>query len=338
MELSGFICVDKPAGISSHDVVAAARRTLHTKKIGHSGTLDPFATGLLVLGVGKATRLLQYIVDGEKVYHATIRLGSATHSDDLTGEFISQANLDELKAISEEKIRHELQKFIGTIQQKPSSVSAIKVDGKRAYALVREGVEVDLPAREVQIASIDILSISYQWGNVREKKVEHSHSESEPGSTCYLDAFEDDPAIDIDVVVRCGAGTYIRSIARDLGLALGVGGHLTSLRRTVVSPFTVDGALLVENRRLTTPESIAQGREISPEEIAITSIADGVSGIMGIRQVSYEEAVELSFGRPLSPNEEESIYCAVDSSGQALALIQNKNGHATPMIVFSVRG
>jgi tRNA pseudouridine55 synthase len=335
-EPHGFLCVDKPAGITSHDVVAAARKTLHTKKVGHAGTLDPFATGLLVLGIGKATKLLQYIVDGEKEYVATIRLGATTHSDDFTGEFLSQVDADQLRDISDEKITEALKGFVGTILQKPSSVSAIKVDGKRAYDLVREGKEVDLPARSVTIHSIEIKKITHLLGNRREKR--EGEISSNASTACYVDDFIEAPAIDIEVVVRCEAGTYIRSIARDLGERLGVGGYLTTLRRTLVSPFTLDNAYLVNDRRIATLESIKNESPLEASDIQLIPISKGLNGCMPLRTLTFDEIHEISFGRFISSNEGDGVVCAVDASGEALALLKNKDGHAAPINVFSVRG
>lgn len=197
--------------MTSHDVVAIARRALGTRKVGHAGTLDPMATGILVLGFNNGTRLLQYITDGDKTYEATVVLGAATVTDDVEGEVISRADVS---AITDEQIENELSKMRGTIMQRPSSVSAVKVDGARAYDRVRAGEKVELAAREVTISALDIKSIRRL-----------------------------DNAIEIDIEVTCSAGTYIRAIARDCGDALKVGGHLNSLRRTRVAGFGLDKAI-----------------------------------------------------------------------------------------------
>ena len=199
-EIHGFVIVDKPAGMTSHDVVHQIRKLANTKKVGHAGTLDPDATGVLVVGLGKATRLLTFIVADNKTYQATIRLGQSRTTDDAQGEIIETITCEK---ITEEAIKKELDKFVGDIQQIPSSVSAIKVDGKRAYDLVRQGEKVELAPRSVHISAIDVHEI---------KKI--------------------DEFLDVVVTVHCSSGTYIRAIARDLGNSLQVGGHLTNLRRT----------------------------------------------------------------------------------------------------------
>jgi tRNA pseudouridine55 synthase len=206
----GFLVVDKEPGMTSHDVVAIARRALGTRKVGHAGTLDPMATGVLVLGFNNGTRLLQYITDGDKSYQATVVLGASTITDDFEGEVIATVDAS---AITDEQINAELGTMRGTFMQRPSSVSAVKVDGERAYDRVRSGETVVLASREVTISGLDILQIRRS-----EKRVE------------------------IDIEVTCSAGTYIRAIARDCGDGLKVGGHLSALRRTRVAGFTTTGA------------------------------------------------------------------------------------------------
>jgi tRNA pseudouridine55 synthase len=209
-EIHGFVIVDKPAGMTSHDVVHQIRKLANTKKVGHAGTLDPDATGVLVVGLGKATRLLTFIVADNKTYQATIRLGQSRTTDDAQGEIIETKKCEK---ITEEAIKKELDKFVGDIQQIPSSVSAIKVDGKRAYDLVRQGEKVELAPRSVHISAIDVHEI---------KKI--------------------DEFIDVAVTVHCSSGTYIRAIARDLGNSLQVGGHLTNLRRTQSGQWSITNA------------------------------------------------------------------------------------------------
>lgn len=206
----GFLVVDKEPGMTSHDVVAIARRALGTRKVGHAGTLDPMATGVLVLGFNNGTRLLQYITDGDKSYQATVVLGVSTITDDFEGEVIATVDAS---AITDEQINAELGTMRGTFMQRPSSVSAVKVDGERAYDRVRSGETVVLASREVTISRLDILQIR------RSKK-----------------------RVEIDIEVTCSAGTYIRAIARDCGDGLKVGGHLSALRRTRVAGFTTTGA------------------------------------------------------------------------------------------------
>jgi tRNA pseudouridine55 synthase len=207
----GFLVVDKAPGMTSHDVVAIGRRALSTRKVGHAGTLDPMATGVLVLGFNNGTRLLQYITDGDKSYTATIVLGASTTTDDHEGEIISAADATGVK---DEDIKRILGAMVGEIMQRPTNVSAIKVDGKRAYDRARSGEEFELPARKVTISQLGILDI-------RRK----------------------DATTLVDIAVTCSAGTYIRAIARDLGAELKVGGHLNVLRRTRVAGFTLDQAI-----------------------------------------------------------------------------------------------
>ena len=211
MHEHGFLVVDKEPGMTSHDVVAIARKALGTRKVGHAGTLDPMATGILVLGFNNGTRLLQYITDGDKSYQATVVLGAATVTDDVEGEVVSTADTS---AITDAQIHEELSKMRGTIMQRPSSVSAVKIDGERAYDRVRSGEEVVLPSREVTISQLDVLAIRRL-----------------------------DKGIEIDIEVTCSSGTFIRAIARDSGDVLGVGGHLNSLRRSRVAGFGLDRAV-----------------------------------------------------------------------------------------------
>jgi tRNA pseudouridine55 synthase len=284
--MHGFALIDKAAGMTSHDVVAKARKVFGTKRVGHAGTLDPMATGVLVLGVGNATRLLQYVTDGTKRYEATIRLGQATHTDDREGEVILTTDAS---GISEVQIREGIKKFIGNIAQKPSSVSAIKIDGKRAHERVRDGEVVDIPAREVHISEIDVLSIT------------------------AVGEF-----IDVQVVVTCSAGTYIRAIARDLGDLLKVGGHLTSLRRTLVSPFDITECSELDGNNL-------------------ISVASGISRILPIRTIDFAEANEISFGRVIPASNKNGAVAALDQSGEFVALLLDKeiDGKfvATPTLV-----
>ena len=259
--------------MTSHDVVAKLRKRFSTKKIGHAGTLDPMATGVLVIGIGSATRLLQYVTDGLKEYEATIRLGSGTHTDDREGDVISTVDPSH---ITDEEIKSGLALQAGKIQQRPSSVSAIKIDGKRAHERVRDGEVVDIPAREVEVFEIEIKSIT-----------------------------RGDGAIDIDVRVKCSAGTYIRAIARDLGEHLLVGGHLTALRRTLVSPFPISDC----------------GDWESAEPIGV---AAGILQILPTRTLDFEEMTEISFGRYLAPNAELGAVAALSPAGEFAALLENK--------------
>ena len=287
--MNGFLLVDKAGGMTSHDVVAKVRRRFATKKVGHAGTLDPMATGVLVIGIGNATRLLQYVVEGKKAYDATILLGKATVTDDAEGEIIFTAEESKIAAVTDETIRFELSKMVGNISQRPSSVSAIKIDGKTAHQRMRAGEKVELPSREVTIESIDIHAIAR-------------------GAS----------SIEITVSVSCSAGTYIRAIARELGDALEVGGHLTHLRRTRVAPFDIGECQSWE----------------SAEPIATST---GISRILPIRRLDPQELNEISFGRVISASPESGITAALTSAGDFAALLENKElsgvTMATPTLV-----
>lgn len=212
--VNGLVVVDKPGGITSHDVVARVRRLAGTRKVGHAGTLDPMATGVLVLGLNRATRLLGHLLLTDKGYDATVRLGSSTSTDDAEGEVLAASPAGD---VGEDAVRAGLAAMVGEIQQRPSSVSAIKVDGKRAYERVRAGETIELPARTVRVDAIEVTGLR-----------------------------RDGDATEVDISVRCSSGTYIRAIARDLGETLGVGGHLTALRRTAVGLFGLDVARTLE--------------------------------------------------------------------------------------------
>ena len=284
--MHGFALINKAPGLTSHDVVAQARKQFGTKKVGHAGTLDPMATGVLVLGIGSATRLLQYVTDGTKKYEATIRLGQSTHTDDREGEVLATMDASNL---SDTEIQSALKNFIGKIKQKPSSVSAIKIDGKRAHQRVRDGEVVDIPARDVEVMEIEVRSIN---------KVE---------------AF-----MDVEVTVTCSAGTYIRAIARDLGDVLKVGGHLTTLNRTLVSPFDIS-----ECSDLTS--------------VKLISVASGISRILPVRTIDLSEANEISFGRAIDASNKAGAVAALDQGGEFIALLLDKEQSgkivATPTLV-----
>jgi tRNA pseudouridine55 synthase len=255
---AGVLLVDKPGGMTSHDVVARARRALGTRKIGHAGTLDPMATGLLILGVDGATRLLTYIVGLDKTYEATIRLGAVTDTDDADGTVQTVADAG---GITPHEVAAQLPALTGRISQVPSRVSAIKVDGRRAYDLAREGVEVELAAREVTVSRFDVVA--------------QRRTQSGDAGGSFLD---------LDVVVDCSSGTYIRALARDLGVALGVGGHLTALRRTRIGPFAVVGASSLDD--------LGAHPLLSPGEVA--------AGVLGAVAVSPGEARDLRHGKRLA--------------------------------------
>lgn len=284
--MHGFALINKASGVTSHDVVAQARRHYGTKKVGHAGTLDPMATGVLVLGIGSATRLLQYVTDGTKKYEAIIRLGQSTHTDDREGEITSTTNAS---GISADAITSAIKTFVGKIKQKPSSVSAIKIDGKRAHQRVRDGEVVDIPARDVEVMNIEITDISVTG-----------------------------EFVDVKVTVTCSAGTYIRAIARDLGNLLNVGGHLTSLNRTLVSPF-----------------SISECSDLTDSKLIST--ASGIARILPVRTIDLTEVSEISFGRAIAASNKEGAVAALDQSGEFVALLLDKElagkNIATPTLV-----
>lgn len=277
---AGVLLVDKPGGMTSHDVVSRARRALGTRKIGHAGTLDPMATGLLVLGVEGATRLLTYLVGLDKTYLATIRLGAATTTDDAEGEIASVAEPAALEAATDERIANGIASLTGEISQVPSSVSAIKVNGRRAYDLARAGEQVELKARTVTVSRFEVL-------------------ETRRGAD----------GIDLDVVVDCSSGTYIRALARDLGAALGVGGHLTALRRTRIGRFDVAEAVAVD--------AIAGDALIGPAAAAERAV--------GRVEVSAAEARDLRHGKRLEGAAARlpgAVAAAVDPDGRLVGIVE----------------
>ncbi|MHB1235200.1 MAG: tRNA pseudouridine(55) synthase TruB [Microbacteriaceae bacterium] len=220
-ERSGIVLVDKPGGMTSHDVVSRMRRLTGTRKIGHAGTLDPMATGLLVLGINSSTRLLTFFVGLDKEYLATIRLGASTTTDDAEGQILETARPESVDAVGPADLEREIGRLTGQIRQVPSSFSAIKVDGKRAYAVARSGESVELAARTVTVSAFEVLT----------------------SRAITADAVEGNGSfLELTVRIECSSGTYIRALARDLGAALGIGGHLTSLRRTRVGPFALEDA------------------------------------------------------------------------------------------------
>jgi tRNA pseudouridine55 synthase len=274
--MDGFLLIDKAGGMTSHDVVAMARKKLDTKKVGHAGTLDPMATGVLVLGVGIATRLLTYITDGKKTYEATISLGKSTHTDDKEGDLTFAADQDAVLKISDDQIKAELAKFIGTIKQRPSSVSAIKIDGKSAHARVRAGESVEIAERDVTIYELVT------------KEIRHISN-----------------AIEVDISVTCSAGTYIRAIARDLGNDLKVGGHLIALRRSLVSPF-----------------SIEQCKQVKDADLI--PVGEVIDKLFPIRNLDLSQSSEIKFGRVIEQNSKEGVFAALDHQGNFVALLENK--------------
>ncbi|MFV0425631.1 MAG: tRNA pseudouridine(55) synthase TruB [Beutenbergiaceae bacterium] len=287
----GLLLVDKPGGITSHTVVSRARRATGTKKIGHAGTLDPMATGLLVLGVNRATRLLTYLVGADKVYQATIRLGQATVTDDAQGELTSVPGAT---GIDEQQVRAAVAQFTGRIEQVPSAVSAIKVDGKRAYARVRAGEDVQLKARPVTIYRCDVLA-------------------AQAGS-----AADGTAVLDVDVEVACSSGTYIRALARDLGSALQSAGHLRALRRSRVGDFDVSEASPVDGL----------------EQVKLLDVSAVARRVFTGRELSTAEATELRYGRRIAASGTEGVVATFDPAGQVVALVSDQGGHARPVLVL----
>lgn len=280
----GLVVVDKAPGMTSHDVVARVRRLAGTRKVGHAGTLDPMATGVLVLGVDRATRLLGHLMLTEKAYDATIRLGVTTTTDDAEGEVVATSPLG---ALTEDDVRRGLARFVGDIEQVPTAVSAIKVDGRRAYARVRAGEQVELKARPVTIHELVVHEV--QLPEVR-------------------------------ISVRCSSGTYIRAIARDLGTELGVGGHLTALRRTAVGSFDL---------------SLARTLEALSEDFEVLPIADAARASFASMDLDDAQAVDVRFGRALDlvlPGGGPHALFAPD--GAFLALYEQRGEQARAVAVF----
>ena len=281
--VSGIALIDKQQGFTSHDVVAKLRKLLGTKKIGHAGTLDPMATGLLLLGIGSGTKLMQFLSGLDKTYEATIRLGASTSTDDAEGE-LGQAQ--DASKVSKDELAREIFKLTGNIEQVPSSVSAIKVDGKRAYDLVRAGEEVVLKSRSVTVSRFEVIGEPSVVGQ-------------------YLD---------INVEVDCSSGTYIRALARDLGEALGVGGHLTALRRTRIGAFEVSNA-----------------SGISEEPTLVTNV-EVLKMLMPEVAISPQQEIDLRHGKRLAL-EIAGMSCAT-ANGRLVAVIEPVGSEAKSSVVF----
>ncbi|TDE55849.1 tRNA pseudouridine(55) synthase TruB [Nonomuraea mesophila] len=289
MAQSGLIIVDKPAGWTSHDVVAKMRRLAGTRRVGHAGTLDPMATGVLVVGVEKATRLLGHLALTEKVYEATIRLGVSTNTDDAEGEVTATAPAS---GVAEGEIHKGAAALTGAIMQIPPQVSAIKINGERAYKKARAGESVELQARPVTVSEFAVLDIR-----------------------------AGDDVVDVDAVVTCSSGTYIRALARDLGAELGVGGHLTRLRRTQVGPYDV---------------SLARTVEQLAEECEILPIGAAVAAVFPRRDVNAEEARVIGHGGRLpAAGLGQGPIGVFGPDGELLALVEEKGALARPLAVFA---
>ena len=291
---SGILLVDKPQGWTSHDIVARTRRLAGTRKVGHAGTLDPMATGLLIVGLNSSTRLLTYIVGTDKEYLATIRLGQSTTTDDAEGDIVDEAPQDAVSAVTDDAIRSGIADLTGEIEQVPSSVSAIKVDGKRAYARVRAGEEVVLQARPVTVSEFELLA------------------------TRRLPA-----AVDLDVRVVCSSGTYIRSLARDLGAALGVGGHLTALRRTRVGSFSVEDAHPIEALDVAS---------------ALVPAAEAATTLFERFDLTEQQAIDLTHGKRIHVADRENgggePLAAIAPTGHLVGLIEFRGKEARTLVNF----
>ena len=298
----GLLVVDKPAGWTSHDVVGRARRLCGTRKVGHAGTLDPMATGVLVLGIGRATKLLTFLVGCDKAYTATIRLGQSTVTDDAEGDVTATEAAD---GVTRTALDAAVAALTGDLQQVPSSVSAIKVKGERAYHRVRAGEDVELAARPVTVSRFDVLDVR-------------------PADAQGV------PVLDVDVAVTVSSGTYVRALARDLGAALGVGGHLTALRRTRVGAFDLDGAHSLE----------ALGALEGPEAVPVTPLAQAARAQFAVRELTQEQARTIGYGQRLDsaePGRTEPV-AAFAPDGTLVAVLDESGTKARSHVVFAPAG
>ncbi|WP_127571067.1 tRNA pseudouridine(55) synthase TruB [Georgenia faecalis] len=296
--VDGILVLDKPAGWTSHDVVARVRRLAGTRKVGHAGTLDPMATGVLVLGVNRATRLLTYLVGADKEYTATVRLGQAAVTDDAEGEVTAAPGAG---TTGRDAVEVAVAALRGPIEQVPSAVSAIKVDGKRSYARVRGGEEVDLPARPVTISRFDVL-------DVRAAR-----------------AADGTDVLDVDVVVVCSSGTYVRALARDLGTALGTGGHLTALRRTRVGPFALEQAADLD---------VLGAAHEAGRPVPLLSLTQACRTVFPVRTLSDAETAAVRVGQRLTASGQAEPVAAAAPDGHVVALLTDRGEAARPVLVL----
>lgn len=292
----GLVVVDKPSGMTSHDVVSRCRRIFATRKVGHAGTLDPMATGVLVIGIERATKILGLLMTATKSYSATIRLGQTTTTDDADGDLVSAMPADE---VTEGQVHDAIAALRGEIRQVPSAVSAVKVGGKRAYRLAREGHVVELVARPVRIDRFDVLAVRREINGV-------------------YGAVEG--AIDVDVEVDCSSGTYIRALARDAGAALGVGGHLTALRRTRVGGFGLEQARTLD--------------ELAADPQLSYSVDEACFLTFTRRDLNADEAVAASHGRALEAAGIDGLYAATDPDGRVIALLRDEGERTKSEVVL----
>lgn len=297
----GLLIVDKPAGLTSHDVVGRVRRLAGTRRVGHAGTLDPMATGVLVLGLGKGTKLLTFLVGCDKTYDATIRLGIATVTDDAQGEVVDRG---EVAGVTDEAIRSAVGRLTGQIDQVPSAVSAIKIDGKRSYARVREGEQVELAARRVTVSRFDIHDLR------------------------RLESADGTPVIDLDVSVDVSSGTYVRALARDLGADLRVGGHLTALRRSRVGGYTLDGALNLD-------AALASADEAGRSALPLIGLAAAARAQFPVHELSPAEATSLRYGQRISSGPARAeVVAAIGPDDDLVAVLDESAATARSHVVF----
>ena len=282
---SGVVIVDKPSAVTSHQVVGRLRRLLGTRKIGHAGTLDPMATGVLILGVNRATRMLGHLALHDKRYLATVRLGESSNTDDADGEVVAVADAS---ALTTDEVDRALDPQRGDILQVPTTVSAIKVDGRRAYVLARAGEQVELKARPVTVSRLDVLGARSS------------------GAVC-----------EVDLDVECSSGTYVRAIARDLGAALGVGGHLVALRRTRIGGYSLDDAVTLG--------------DLPP---ALMSMADAARLSFPVVELTADQARDVGFGRPLELSVPSNPTGLIAPSGELLALYRPTEAGSRPVAVL----
>ncbi len=294
MATAGLVVVDKPAGLTSHDVVARLRRLIGTRRVGHAGTLDPMATGVLVAGIDRGTKLLGHLAGGDKSYRATIRLGQATTTDDAEGDHLGGASADD---VDDARVRASLADVVGEFDQVPSSVSAVKVDGRRAYARVRAGETVALAARRVCVARLELLAVRRPAAGL----------------------------LDVDVDLDCSSGTYVRAIARDLGAELGVGGHLTALRRTRVGVFDLGHAATLEDL------AEAAASDADPVRFGLDAAVDMA---FARRDVDGDQARVLGHGGALEPWGRPGPYGVFGPDGRVIALMADRDGAARPVVVL----
>ena len=294
---SGLVLIDKPKGWTSHDVVAKLRGIAGTRRVGHAGTLDPMATGLLLIGINSATKLLTYLVGASKTYEATIRLGANTITDDAEGETLEVAKAEAVRAITAEQIESALESLRGEIMQVPSSVSAIKVDGERAYAKVRGGDEVKLAPRPVVVSRFEITAPARII---------------EDGAATYLD---------FDAIIECSSGTYIRALARDLGSKLNVGGHLTALRRTKINNYSVEDAQSLDG--------------LTRDSLSVAPMFDAVKSEFPIRSLSNQEVIDLRHGKRIAANGVTGPVIAAVVETSVVAMLESVGEQLKSLVVFA---